>query len=341
MKKWLVLFVTFLAFPFLIVAASWAAVPAKLPAPAPVPLQPLENTVPAKLPAPVPVPLKKPPEPLPTPDSKTSFIGQSDFNSVISTGFKGAYFEANSCGGDSGGRKTSIYMPNLLGPREEGMDRLEYNLTSGQMDRTRTGPPGPIGGRRKTAIRACFLNWRSDEWLGSVENGKFTVILVMQTGTADVANRYKVAVIEGRAMTQVQLPPPTNWGDMYKWGDQEVNDSLADYIFRYLRFKVVLTPVVSNGQISYGNVDAMWICDQQNFDAAPTMGFDGMITNYKDKWLEILRTRLIVALGDPNVKAKLSEKITEMFRAKHRAAGPINIITGVIGAGNTVTVQHN
>ena len=329
MRKGLPILITLLIIsPFLICANSWAA---DL-------LRPTTGTTPTTL---TPIPLN------PAPTSTTtqsydslSYLSTDDISAVVATVFKDARFTANSCGGDSSSRKTVLSMPNLWF-REEGMERLEYNLTSSEKDQTKYKEK--VHYYRVRAIRSCFKYWRSLMWGGMVANGKFVLVIQL------VTDPEMTSVIEDRELREgASIAPFLIWEDHNAWGDASADNRLQDYRFNGIRLEIRLTPAVVNGAISYSAAEAIWVINGQGFDNLLPGLHDDLITilrskivDYKDRWLEVIRTRLITPIGAPEVQGKLSAAITEKFRAKHGATGPINSITGVIGNGSTITVQHN
>jgi hypothetical protein len=330
MKKGLALFVAFLASAFLIGATSWAAG--------------LVTTAPSSTPTTLkPIPLKPavivPSGTLST-DAQTSFLATDDFSAVVDAVFKDARFTANSCGGEAGSRKTVYSIPSLWF-REEGMERLEYDLTSNEKDQTKYA----LGGYdfRVRAIRSCFKYWRSLIWGGMVANGKFVLVIQL------VTDPEITAVIEDRAIREMRSGWSLGvWTDDWNWGDAQADSWLQDYRFSGIRLEIRLTPAVVNGAIGYSAAEAVWVINGQGFDNLPSNFRDNLINalrikivDYKDRWLEAIRIRVITPIGSPEVQTKLSLAITEKFRAKHGVTGPIKAITGVVGNGNNVTVQHN
>jgi hypothetical protein len=320
MKKGLALFVTLLVTTFLTGATSWAVGPVM--------------TTPGSTPGTLkPIPLGSVPSTTQVgiADAKTSFLVTDDFSAVVDSVFKDARFTANSCGGTYTERKTVLTMPNLLF-REESMGRLEYDLTSKETEQTTFND----GTQRLLAIRVCFRYWRSLVWGGMLANGKFVVVIQMLT------DPYAYALIEGRGMEEVKAAPFPVWKTTYQWGDQLADDRFADYVINRPRMEIILTPTVVNGGIGFSTVENRWVIDSENITTPWYLDtLKTKVINYKNSWMETIRMRILVAFSDPAVQSKLAAGITEKFRTKHGVNGPINAITGVIGNGNTITVQHN
>jgi hypothetical protein len=251
-------------------------------------------------------------------------IRSSGFNSIASSVFNGAYFDAMSCGGKDSERKTTANVPNAYF-KQEPLDRMEYKFTDGEKERSK-------GKRRYTyrrvEIRACVDGWRLSLKGASIEGGKFRVLLSFP----------QIQAIKTRVMEE-----DTEWvaySKCWDWSDQFADEYIQDFRFSG-GLDIYLTPVVENGNLTCHVADLRWAFYE------PLTGWIGpghfalpeveepKIIHYKDKMLEVIRQRVTAMFSDQAVRAKLSAALTQSVKSGDFAA---RTIIGVSGKGEEIEV---
>jgi hypothetical protein len=254
-------------------------------------------------------------------------IRSSAFNSIAMNVFQGAYFDAMSCGGRDSERRTTVNVPNAYF-KQEPLDRMEYQFTDGEKDRT-SGSRGNYHVRR-VEIRACVDAWRLGLDTASIENGKFKVAFMFG----------KIQVIITRAMYE-RTTFGIYAGDMtWDWLDQDADNAIRNFRFSG-GLNIYLTPVIENGGLSYRLDDARW-----EF-YGPLTGWIGpgyfrlpeveepKIVHYKDRMLETIRQRIMAVFNDAAVRAKLASALTQNVKTGDFAG---RTIASVLGKGDVVEV---
>ena len=248
----------------------------------------------------------------------------SDFRSVVSGVFSGAYLRAESCGGKDVNRKTTINVPNSYF-REEPLARLDYALTEQEKKDSQAALKTPDGydDWRSSKIRACVDDLRSRPWNGSVGNGKFKVTLTPQS----------LMIIKTRSIKEAKGLLGIGWNDHPNdWSDPQADENCPDYRISG-EIVVLLTPVTDSVNLSYGDVDVRWSFYSTLTGWANRYGVTdpliaSKILTYKDSVLEILRQRTLAMFSDGQVRARVSEALTRIVKSGEFADRAIAEVTG-------------
>lgn len=271
---------------------------------------------------------------LPEPTSRT--LSSADLNSVAAQVFKGAYLRANACGGQDSERKTTINVPNAYF-KQEPLSRMSYELTDGEKDRCHLGDY-----YRRSKIRACVDQCDTASWAGSVEKGKFKVvitfsnILVIKTRSIDEDR--------GAGLGVVWKDSP---GD---WSDPKADENIPDYRLSG-SLEVFLAPQAEGGALAYSAVDVRWsfyqpltgwirlpggthLPDQVNRFICHEVE-QPKILAYKDSVLETVRQRVLAVFSDGQVRVRLSDVLTRHVLSGRYAD---RTIAGVSGKGDKIEV---
>lgn len=248
-----------------------------------------------------------------------------EFNAIVSRVFSGAKFHANSCGGSDKQQKTSISIPDSY-QNSEALAQLSYELTGGEISKS-THKVRKAGGQRSkirklTHMRACIDNWNSYKWEGAIEKGKF--IIKLPLGKRLIATKGLFYVMKGK--------------DINKWHDPKARNWVPDYSFNNLALNVYLIPKYENGQISYGNVDVLWVNSEpyspsyRVFKLLPLL--PRKIEEYINYNLELLRQTVVTVFNNPTVRNSLSKAITDdVTSSPHERQ-----ITSLSGGDSSLTV---
>jgi len=255
---------------------------------------------------------------------------------AIGKTFSGASLKANACGGSYTYRKTIVNIPNTL-YKEEGLQRLHYDLSNGEREKTEwtideRKLKRDVKGRRYS-IRACIDNWQNRDWQGQVVNGLMEVHIPF--GDASITTR----TIEYWSTTGFHVVGGPRWN----WNDSAARNAIQDRNLSPVLI-VTLRPKYSNGKITYQANDAKWDLRMNmwsrygRFRLSPAE--PDKIYSYMNSNLEILRGRYLAIFNNQNVRARLSEDLTDSLLANNY----VNRITGIDEAnsgGTVITVSYD
>jgi hypothetical protein len=256
------------------------------------------------------------------PPKDTRVIRSSSFNSIVMNVFNGAYFDAMSCGGRDSERKTTANVPNAYF-KQESLDRLVYKYTDAEVERSKRGP------FRETELRACVDDWKLTLHDGSIEAGRFKLVL----------NFAKIQAIKTRGMEQhIDII----WSDMWDWADKEADEYFPNYRFSG-GVEILLVPTVDMGGLSYRLAEARWEFYGPLTGWVPSAWessfwkevIEPKITHYKDRMLEVIRQRVMAMFNDPAVRARFSAALTQSVKSGDFAT---RTIVGVSGKGEAIEV---
>ena len=258
------------------------------------------------------------------PKPPTRRLYSSDFQSVVSGVFSGAYLRAESCGGRDVNRKTTINVPNSYF-REEPLARLDYALTEQEKKDSQAALKTPDGydDWRASKIRACVDDLRSRPWEGSIEQGRFKVSLTFQS----------LMIILTREIKEVKGLLGIGWNDdPNDWSDPRADEHCPNYRISGT-IVILLTPVTDSAHLSYGDVDVRWSFYRELTGWTNLYGVrDPLIASkvlaYKDSVLEILRQRTLALFSDGQVRARVSEALTRIVKSGEFADRAIAEVTG-------------
>jgi hypothetical protein len=236
--------------------------------------------------------------------------------------FQGAYFDATSCGGRDSERKTTANVPNAYF-KQEPLDRLVYKYADAEVERSHGGP------FRGTELRGCVDDWKLTLHDGSIEAGRFKLVL----------NFAKIQAIKTRGMRQHES---IGWWDSWDWADKEADEYLPDYRFSG-GVEILLIPTVDMGGLSYRLAEARWEFYGPLTGWVPSAWessfwkevIEPKIVHYKDRILELIRQRIMAMFNDPSVRAKLSAALTQSVKSGDFAG---RTIIGVTKKGEAIEV---
>ena len=269
-------------------------------------------------------------------------ITSSVLRNAIGQTFRGATLKANACGPSYTYRKTIINVPTAPLYQEQGMQRLHYDLSGGERERSEYVVEinnFPDAKMRRYSIRACVDSWQNRDWQGQVAGGLMEVHIPF----GDV--RITTRAIDYCCWGNVNYIPTTmltrtaNWG----WNDDKARRAIRDRL-RAPVLIVTLEPKFAAGKISYQPVNARW---RHQKDMWSDFGEFRLVPNEPDKinsymysTLEVLRQRYLAMFNNENVRNQLSEDLTNTLLTNSY----VNNITGIDGpnsAGTVITVSCN
>lgn len=238
--------------------------------------------------------------------SDAQSFSSDEFGSIVSEVFANATFSANACGGSYTYRNTIIHIPNLL-HSEESLDRLDYELTDGEKDRSQWLQivENDIDYKmRRSQIRACVDDWQAASWAGGIDGGRFEITIGFGPGKK---------AIKGRAIDQWRAFGV--WRATWDWNAADY--ALPDYRMSDLQLLVTLTPGVVAGGITYNDVAVRWSYGDWGFTEGSFRlnGLEGKIVNYKNDKMNTIRQRIEDVFNRPDVRSRLSQAITDQVTA--------------------------
>jgi hypothetical protein len=269
------------------------------------------------------------------PKPPTRRLSTANVGPLISEIFSGARLAAEACGGRDSERKTTVNVPNAFF-KQEPLPRLDYELTEGEKNRCERGR------YRRSKIRACVDDWNTKAWTGAVEAGKFKIALSFTS----------ILVIRIRAIDEdLDAGLGVSWKDSPgDWSDPKADENMNDYRLSGT-LDVFLTPALDSGVVTYSGIDVRWNFYEPLTGWVPYPGTSGRNTphhticreieepkylNYKDSVLETIRQRIVALFSDGQVRARLSEALTQFVKSGDFADREIAEVTG---KGESVSVQ--
>lgn len=269
----------------------------------------------------------------------TSFI----FNSIVSDAFRDAYYRVNTCGGTDSERKTRIYIPTVQ-PFEERLDRLHYNLTEGENRHSEWKLERKwatdIHYRRKM-IRACVDSWESLAWEGSIEGGKFKIVIKFHYPP----HTYPWVAIKTRAIDESKETGMPFWQQVPdSWGAKSADDRIPDYQSNE-KLEVFLTPKVEGGKLTYSRSEVVVKWNTYEFGFESEAGdrqwrlpaLKTKVEEYRENIRPIIIRRIKNAFLNNEVRNLLADALSNHI---HMNLGvPVASIDSVSGSGSSIVVE--
>ena len=183
-------------------------------------------------------------------------ITSSVIRNAIGQTFQGATLKANACGPSYTYRKTIINVPTAPLYQEQGMQRLHYDLSGGERERSEYVVEinnFPDAKMRRYSIRACVDSWQNRDWQGIVADDLMEIHIPF--GDVRITTRAIDYCCWGNVnyMPTTMLTRTANW----RWNDDKARRAIRDRL-RAPILIVTLEPKFVAGKVSYQPVNAKW-----------------------------------------------------------------------------------